>query len=535
MNAIGTQGGTAGVDAITEIVLAQGTVGTANMFGNVSPVNLNGMVFLDKDSNGRLNGDDAGLAGVVVSLVGTDDLGHAVNQATTTAGDGMYHFTELRPGTYQLTKTPPSAYGDGAIHTGSAGGLTGTNQITGIRLMPGQTDVGSTFAELASTFSGYVFNDNQHTGTLQPGDAPLAGVTVTLSDSMKYVIGTTVTAPDGSYHFTGLPAGNYTAIATIPSNGAQISSNRLEVRAGEATVASFPVEVVTEILATGTISGSVFIDLNDNGLRDPNESSLSGVVVTLTGTDSSGHSINQTTTTATDGTYSFGGLQAGTYAATDSRPVGDLVGRSGDTVTGITVTTGQSITAQPIAVLPPSSLSGTVYLDTNRDGLHESNEFGIAHVQVFLTGVNSLGQTVSYATTTDSNGVYNFTDLRPGTYALSRMPTPVFLPGSNNVGTVGGSLIGASIGRVALVGNESAQSYDFGARLKRGCILNTSALHAALLRGPHPTGPAAHLSKDQTKAGSLPLVRYWLPALSDQMGLISTNRPRLVSGKSKRS
>jgi hypothetical protein len=46
------------------------------------------------------------------------------------------------------------------------------------------------------------------------GGAPLAGASVTLTDASGQIVAGAVTGPDGAYHFTGLPDGHYTVVAS---------------------------------------------------------------------------------------------------------------------------------------------------------------------------------------------------------------------------------------------------------------------------------------------------------------------------------
>ena len=59
-----------------------------------------------------------------------------------------------------------------------------------------------------------------------------------------------------------------------------------------------------------------------------------------------------------------------------------------------------------------------MFLDNNFNGIKDDDEFGIAGVEITLQGTNDLGQTVFLTATTDANGFYSFTNLRPGTYSL---------------------------------------------------------------------------------------------------------------------
>ena len=73
------------------------------------------------------------------------------------------------------------------------------------------------------------------------------------------------------------------------------------------------------------------------------------------------------------------------------------------------------------AAQTPASKSGYVYVDANDDGIKESGEAGIKGVKIILTGTNDLGQSVRVTTTTDANGYYIFTGLRPGTYTVTEV------------------------------------------------------------------------------------------------------------------
>ncbi|WP_176744747.1 SdrD B-like domain-containing protein, partial [Staphylococcus sp. HMSC065C09] len=65
---------------------------------------------------------------------------------------------------------------------------------------------------------------------------------------------------------------------------------------------------------------------------------------------------------------------------------------------------------------PKYNLGDYVWEDTNKDGIQDSDEKGIAGVTVTLK--DSDGNTIG-TTTTDESGKYQFTDLENGTYEVS--------------------------------------------------------------------------------------------------------------------
>lgn len=84
-----------------------------------------------------------------------------------------------------------------------------------------------------------------------------------------------------------------------------------------------------------TISGRVFIDLNDNGVQDPGEDPIENVEITLTGNDLLGAITTQVVFTDANGDYSFTALAQGTYTVTEEQP---FPYREGQVIVGVNAT-----------------------------------------------------------------------------------------------------------------------------------------------------------------------------------------------------
>src|SRR5205807_102222 len=131
--------------------------------------------------------------------------------------------------------------------------------------------------------------------------------------------------------------------------------------------------------------------------------------------------VNTTTTTSSSGTYSFTNLRPGAYTVTETLPpstVGgtDTAGSGGGTpgtnqVSNIIVTSGTTDTGYTFADLQPSSISGTVFTDTNDNGVQNIGENGINGVTETLPATPAHDPTVNTTTTTSSSGTYSFTNL----------------------------------------------------------------------------------------------------------------------------
>jgi hypothetical protein len=109
---------------------------------------LSGFVYEDDNDDGVIDAGEAGIAGVTITLNGTDDLGRTVVLTTTTDASGAYSFTNLRPGVYTILEQQPDGYVDGKDTLGSLGGEQGDDKFFNIYLGDGQSGEWYNFAEL---------------------------------------------------------------------------------------------------------------------------------------------------------------------------------------------------------------------------------------------------------------------------------------------------------------------------------------------------------------------------------------------------
>lgn len=331
-NAVGTVNGTPDgilatptIDTITAVILASANDSIDNDFGELQPASLSGFVYEDVNIDGMHQAGEPAIAGVTITLTGSDDLANPVNRTTTTDVNGNFAFNNLRPGTYTLTETQPAGFLQGMNRVGSVGGtLSATDTVTNIALSPGSAGINYIYAEIVPpTLSGKVFLDGNRNGVNDPGDGGVGGVTITLRDGNGNLVATTTTASDGSYSFANLPVGDYTLIESPPTGYGTSTPIMLSV--------TLPLAGLTNQnfgLTTSSLSGFVYVDPNNNGIQDPGEPGIGGVMVTLTGTDVNGNAVTQTTTTGPDGSYSFSGLLAGTYSLAETDPGGFAPGKA---------------------------------------------------------------------------------------------------------------------------------------------------------------------------------------------------------------
>lgn len=207
---------------------------------------------------------------------------------------------------------------------------------------------------------------------------------------------------DGTLTYTPAPGMTGTATVTVYLQDNGGTANGGVDRSVERT---FTINV------TGcSVSGGVFEDVNGNGVFDAEDTAgIAGVTVKL---ESPGGTV-----LATDVTDSLGG-----YAFTDLAP-GDYVvkmvglpgwGGSGNAHGGkgrrmaVALTGSQDKNGLDFLEARLGTIEGFVWNDTNKDGIQDAGETGIADVDVKLYSVSGETTNLVGSVTTDANGSYSF-------------------------------------------------------------------------------------------------------------------------------
>lgn len=426
------------------------------------PASLAGRYFCDENDNDVDDGEP-GIVGAVVELL--DAAGNVVD-TTTTDANGDYIFTDLDAGTYAVRFAPEETGktfvaqdvgGDDTVDSDvdPANGTTGP-----IVLMAGEdkTDVDAGVEDPGTASVGdTVWFDANGDGLRDGGEAGVEGVAVTLTGAgADGVLGTgddttdtTVTDANGNYLFDGLDAGTYKVTFDASTTGGLVFTTEGAAaddavnddsdadqgtgmtEAFELSIGEAERDIDAGLVDPGTASlgGRYFCDDDFDALEDSGEPGLAGLTVELL--DAAGNVVD-TTTTASDGSYLFTGLDAGTYSVRfQADPEGktfvaqdvgddDTIDSDVDPITGETgpveVEIGEDVRDVDAGVSDPgtAALKGRYFCDENDNDIDDA-EPGISGARVVL--LTAAGAFVAETVTAD-DGSYEFTGLTAGDYKV---------------------------------------------------------------------------------------------------------------------
>jgi len=415
-------------------------------------------VWYDSNNNGVQDSGEQGVPGVSVALL---NAAGTVITTTVTDKDGIYKFVNLADATYsvQFSNLPagfnfsPKDLGGNDNLDSDADPVTGK---TGNYVISGGNTNLTVDAGIYSTraaLGDFVWFDANKDGIQDATESGIPGVTVILYDAAGVALNSTITDQNGRYFFSNLNAGSYTVgFSTTP--GKLVFTSRDVVAAGDAadsdvdpatgktgsyTLAAGQVNLTVDAglkpLIPASIGDFVWYDYNRDGIQNPDEPGVAGVIATLYNsanqpigsavTDGNGYYLitnvppgtgyyvkfsNQPDVTAPWTLQNVGGVGA------NNNSKADATGQTGT----FNVAEGQNISNIDAGLIKLINLSGNVWHDVNGMSDGFVNNSGAAQVppaalippglRAYLVNASTgLIERVAFVNTT--TGTFSFSDV----------------------------------------------------------------------------------------------------------------------------
>lgn len=433
-------------------------------------------VWYDLDADGVQDADEVSLAGVTITLTGTNPtLGTTYTLTTTTDANGAYLFTGLAPDTYTIEVTlPPGGIITDVMDNGTLTPSTSTN-VT-ITASEAHTDVDFGIRG-AGSIGDLVWNNLDGDLIRDLGEPGIDGVRLNLiwdvngngvydagvDTIINSITTTTVGGVAGSYRFDNLLGGAYGNYLVqidptnfgpgqVFDNGSTVSYEKDDKPAvgfngtSSVTLGVNEVDLAVDFGVTGptgSVGDRVWYDINGNGVQESNEPGIAGVIVYI---DQNGNgkrdAFEAFAKTDANGNYLIRGLVDGNYTirvVTSTLPAGaiqtfDDDGLSTRNASEFDIVASGNRRDQDFGYRGSATLGDRIWHDADGDGIQDGGEEGISGITVKLywdangNGIldGKEGVTPLLTTTTDGNGNYRFGNLLNTGYLL--VVDPVNLP-----------------------------------------------------------------------------------------------------------
>ncbi len=284
------------------------------IFGNKPPgLSISGYKWEDLNGDGSHDGSEPGVPNITILLYRWVSEGVEASEPSMDVGswelvgsdvtgpDGSYSFYGLAPGYYRVVEQLTSPWYKVWPDDVTLMLMENSEVVNFLNARPG-------------TITGHKWEDLNGDGQPNGSDPGVPGVRIELwrnEDGNLVFVEYVITSGDGSFQFTGVPAGSYLVIEKLTGNWYPVWSDQLTVNLssnGSGTANFLNAR-------PGSISGHKWLDLDGDGVHDSGEPGLGNVTITL-----KGGGLQTSVLTKSDGSYLFDGLEPGTYEVAEIVP-----------------------------------------------------------------------------------------------------------------------------------------------------------------------------------------------------------------------
>ncbi len=420
--------------ASTTVTVEKEKTSAVQKIGVMPVTTLAVQVYNDLNANGLCDESEPPFAGANLNVIvdGTPLLNTASN------GEGLCFIPVLRGGDMQLQLSLPAGQAfTVAGKDNSFVSLSAQNVITlDISLPHGENTRLMAGVTLPGSISGMLFNDHNISSLLDNGEGGLPGFTVQAINADGAVAAETQTDKDGFFRFDALLPAPHTirfclvdAYVFTDYSDAEIAARNQVIFQNEAygeteAISLSPGQSVEGIYGgafrSATVSGEVL--LSAGKAAQQLSGGMENVFVELLTEE--GIPVSDTTTISTkaDGSFYLKGALPGTYCLQYTLPEGciftePLLDSNVFVSEPFVLDTAVDLTMPALSAVQSGSLSGTIYYDSNVNGLQdEGAEMRFDNITVTLVNTDF---DMTYETRTTQSGSFDFYDLRPGAYEIS--------------------------------------------------------------------------------------------------------------------
>lgn len=397
---------------------------------------LGDFVWEDLNGNGLQDAGEPGMSDIKIVLSGETTTGSVIHRETTTDIMGNYLFTNVFPGTYQITVELPNGYDFTPSNQGADSHINskGSNGVvSGIIITSGEKNVTIDLGMFRlSSIGNFVWEDLNGDGLQDTGEPGISDIKIVLSGTTTtgiVIYRETTTDADGHYQLDSVFTGNYTIRLEIPqgfaptlsqsgndiSNDSNLSESSDEINLTLATYGDRK-DIDIGLIRLSAIGDLVYEDENCNGTKEGIEKGLFGIKLSLTGMNHLGALIDLNTWTDTSGNYLFQNLRPGFYQINVELPNGFEM--SSAFINQINLFSGQDILNIDVPLFRRASIGDFVWEDTNKNGIQDDGEPGIGQVKVTLRS-QGMANFQELTTETDASGFYKISGIKPGVFDIA--------------------------------------------------------------------------------------------------------------------
>ena len=406
---------------------------TLDPIGVMPLTSLSVHFFHDENVDGLYEEAEAPFAGAQVEIIRKG----SVLAASQTDSNGYALFSPVRGGEFQVRAVLPDdqiftvAHEDGSAFSASRA----SNDLTlEYYLEHGNHADILAGVTLPAAISGIVFDDADLSGIHEATETFLSDFRAAAIDEAGRVVSESVTDEAGRYLLEDLIPGEYAVrfsllspfIFSDASGTGAVTENKVVTQTplfGEtAPVNVRPGETLAGVDAgafrSGIINGQVLLgDDSDDFLGQ--RGGLPGVQIALLFEDGSEVSEYTIAQTDAEGTFSLKGALPGTYMlryalpndAAFSQPLlDDPVWQS----PVFAVKSSDIIQAEPVFTVKTGTITGTVFVDKNADGLYGGDDTPFEGAEIMMK--SAVGEPAT--SVSNAEGLYQFSMLRPGNYTV---------------------------------------------------------------------------------------------------------------------